>query len=86
MQLPRSSGILLHPTSLPGGRQTFAAEIEIWKSYFENPSRNGGLRARTIRDPQELHDLTAFFSLEVGNATGDTTPWSSTKVWSSGAS
>ncbi|HET7084865.1 MAG TPA: cbb3-type cytochrome c oxidase subunit I [Rhizomicrobium sp.] len=49
-------------TLLPGGQQTFAAEMEIWRRYFENPGGNGGLRVQAIHDPQELHDLTAFFS------------------------
>lgn len=49
---------------------SFNKEIEVWKKYFEHPVNNGGLPVRAVNDPQELHDLTAFFlgSLEFGGA------------------
>lgn len=49
-------------TMLPAGVETFAKEIEHWKTYFEKPELNGGLTANLITDPKELHDLTAFFT------------------------
>lgn len=46
----------------PAGAQTFRAEIGRWKAYFRNPQGNGGLPANLLTDPQQLHDLTAFFT------------------------
>ncbi|MGB3810603.1 MAG: nitric-oxide reductase large subunit [Parvibaculum sp.] len=48
-------------TLLPAGAETFSDEIARWKAYFENPELNGGLKAKLITDPKELHNLTAFF-------------------------
>jgi nitric oxide reductase subunit B len=49
-------------TLLPAGVDTFHNEIDVWKTYFEHPVNNGGLPVRAVSDPQELHDLTAFFT------------------------
>jgi nitric oxide reductase subunit B len=49
-------------TLLPAGAETFQNEIVVWQRYFENPSSNGGLPVKAVRDPKELHDLTAFFT------------------------
>ena len=49
-------------TLLPAAVDTFHNEIGVWKTYFENPVDNGGLPVRVVSDPQELHDLTAFFT------------------------
>jgi len=49
-------------TLLPAGAETFADEIARWKTYFERPQHNGGLSANLISDPEEIHDLTAFFT------------------------
>jgi nitric oxide reductase subunit B len=49
-------------TVLPAGADTFQAEIARWKEYFRDPRGNGGLPANLITDPQQLHDLTAFFT------------------------
>jgi nitric oxide reductase subunit B len=49
-------------TLLPAGAETFRSEINIWKRYFETPTSNGGLPVKEVSDPQELHDLTAFFT------------------------
>ena len=38
----------------------FAHQISEWNQYFSDPARNGGLRARTISDPGELKQLSAF--------------------------
>lgn len=54
-----ATGVL---TLLPAGAETFAGEIARWKTYFENPALNGGLTAKLITDPRELHNLTAFFT------------------------
>jgi nitric oxide reductase subunit B len=49
-------------TVLPAGAQTFQTEIGRWQDYFRDPRRNGGLPANLITEPQQLHDLTAFFT------------------------
>lgn len=49
-------------TLLPAGVETFHDEVARWKTYFENPINNGGLKVRAVHDPKELHDLTAFFT------------------------
>jgi nitric oxide reductase subunit B len=49
-------------TLLPAGAETFRDEIGIWNRYFEIPTGNGGLPVKAVSDPQELHDLTAFFT------------------------
>jgi len=49
-------------TVLPAGAQTFQTEIGLWQDYFRDPRGNGGLPANLITDPQQLHDLTAFFT------------------------
>ena len=54
-----NTGVL---TLLPSGAETFAGETARWKSYFENPELNGGLKANLISDPREIHNLTAFFT------------------------
>src|SRR5215467_4978092 len=54
------------PTSatlaLPAGAvQSISGQVEYWRKYFDGPERNGGLARETVRDPQELRQLTAFF-------------------------
>jgi nitric oxide reductase subunit B len=49
-------------TLLPAGAQTFQEEIGRWEDYFRNPQHNGGLPANLLTDPQQLHELTAFFT------------------------
>jgi nitric oxide reductase subunit B len=49
-------------TLLPAGTETFRDEIGVWQRYFEIPAADGGLPVRAVSDPQELHDLTAFFT------------------------
>lgn len=46
----------------PAGTQTFQTEIGRWQDYFRDPRDNGGLPANLITEPQQLHDLTAFFT------------------------
>lgn len=38
----------------------FGRQAGVWSDYFSDPGRNGGLRARTISDPGELKQLSAF--------------------------
>ena len=38
----------------------FRHQTSVWNEYFSNPVRNGGLSARTISDPGELKQLSAF--------------------------
>ena len=40
----------------------FRYQTSAWNEYFSNPARNGGLRARTISDPGELKQLSAFIA------------------------
>lgn len=47
---------------LPPGALTYREEISRWERYFHDPKRNGGLPTDLIADPQQLHDLTAFFT------------------------
>ncbi len=41
---------------------SYRRQIEKWTSYFSEPSNNGGLPAKYIRDSQEIKQLTAFFA------------------------
>jgi nitric oxide reductase subunit B len=41
---------------------SFRRQIVDWTEYFATPSNNGGLAARTVADPRELRQLTAFFA------------------------
>jgi nitric oxide reductase subunit B len=38
----------------------FRHQTSVWNEYFSNPVRNGGLKPRTINDPGELKQLSAF--------------------------
>ncbi|MEP7259561.1 MAG: cbb3-type cytochrome c oxidase subunit I [Usitatibacter sp.] len=38
----------------------FHRQTAVWSEYFSNPERNGGLTAKTISDPIELRQLSAF--------------------------
>lgn len=49
-------------TLLPAAPETFAEETARWEAYFQSPERNGGLSANLISDPDDLHDLAAFFT------------------------
>ena len=44
----------------PAYEDWFGRQISVWNQYFSDPARNGGLRARTISDPGELKQLSAF--------------------------
>ncbi len=44
----------------PAYADWFDQQTNAWNEYFSNPAGNGGLRARTIRDPIELKQLSAF--------------------------
>lgn len=41
---------------------SFTRQIAYWRDYLELPERNAGLPAQTIRDAEELRQLTAFFA------------------------
>jgi len=49
-------------TLLAPGASAFAQEVAHWTAYFQKSDGNGGLTANLISDPDELHDLTAFFT------------------------
>ncbi|MCR4301627.1 MAG: hypothetical protein NUV51_08450 [Sulfuricaulis sp.] len=38
----------------------FRHQPSVWAAYFTEPARSGGLSARTISDPDELRQLSAF--------------------------
>jgi nitric oxide reductase subunit B len=38
----------------------YRQQIDDWRAYFREPSRNGGLKAGLIHDPVELQQFTAF--------------------------
>ena len=44
----------------PAYEDWFRHQISVWHEYFSNPGRNGGLGPRTISDPGELNQLSAF--------------------------
>ena len=44
----------------PAFADWFGQQPGVWKDYFSSPTRNGGLSARTISDPTELRQLSAF--------------------------
>jgi nitric oxide reductase subunit B len=41
---------------------SFRIQQGLWKDYFAAPGHNGGLAAGLIQDPEQLHELTAFFA------------------------
>ena len=41
---------------------SFHVQQGMWRDYFAAPDRNGGLPAGLIQDPEQLHELTAFFA------------------------
>jgi nitric oxide reductase subunit B len=41
---------------------SFHQQQEAWREYFSAPEHSSGLSAGVIRNPDELHDLTAFFA------------------------
>ena len=42
--------------------EVFGDAPEYWRDYFSTPEKNGGLQHDLITDPQELHQLSAFFA------------------------
>ncbi|MBP9676585.1 MAG: cbb3-type cytochrome c oxidase subunit I [Anaerolineaceae bacterium] len=46
----------------PAEVRSFENQIAVWTDFFKNPEENAGLTANLISDPDELHDLTAFFA------------------------
>src|ERR1035437_1076407 len=53
---PQTGVLAVGPTYEDG----FRHQTSVWNEYFSNPVRNGGLSARTISDPGELQQLSAF--------------------------
>jgi nitric oxide reductase subunit B len=50
---------------------TFLAQQEAWAVYFANPGTDAGLQAGLIHDPQEIRQLTAFFSWAAWGSVAD---------------
>ncbi|HEY0562044.1 MAG TPA: cbb3-type cytochrome c oxidase subunit I, partial [Methylophilus sp.] len=44
----------------PAFKDWFAQQPSVWVQYFSNPALNGGLSVKTISDPAELNNLSAF--------------------------
>ena len=42
--------------------RTLAESPARWKDYFSDPAKNGGLKRNLITDPEELRQLSAYFS------------------------
>ena len=45
-----------------GYQDWFKQQAGAWNEYFSDPSRNGGLSVKTISDPVELNQLSAFMA------------------------
>ena len=44
----------------PAYQDWFNAQPDAWIEYFSSPAKNGGLTAKTISNPEELRQLSAF--------------------------
>ena len=44
----------------PAYEDWFKAQPDAWTEYFSHPAKNGGLTAKTISNPEELRQLSAF--------------------------
>lgn len=53
---PKSDALVVGPAF----GDWFRNQPEVWEEYFSTPARNGGLSAKTISDPIELKQLSAF--------------------------
>jgi nitric oxide reductase subunit B len=53
---PQTGGLAVAPAFA----DWFGQQPGVWKDYFSSPTRNGGLSVRTISDPTELRQLSAF--------------------------
>jgi nitric oxide reductase subunit B len=50
---------------------SFKNQVAKWAAYFSGPALNGGLPAKYISDPDEIHKLTAFFAWTAWAAAAD---------------
>ena len=48
---------------------SYREQIAHWRAYFENSGKNWGLPPKTIKDPEELRQLTSFFAWTAWAAT-----------------
>jgi nitric oxide reductase subunit B len=55
---PKTETLIFTPPEVASYRN----QIEKWTAYFSQPNLNRGLLIRHIKDPNELRQLTAFFS------------------------
>ena len=44
----------------PTYQDWFEAQPDAWREYFSSPAKNGGLTTKTISNPEELRQLSAF--------------------------
>lgn len=49
-------------TFIDAERASFQKQLKIWTDYFKHPITNSGLPDNYINDPEEIHQLTAFFA------------------------
>ncbi|KKM01351.1 hypothetical protein LCGC14_1795300 [marine sediment metagenome] len=49
-------------TFIDAERASFQKQLTIWTDYFKHPITNSGLPDNYINDPEEIHQLTAFFA------------------------
>lgn len=55
---PKTDTLIFIPSEVASYRN----QIEIWTTYFSQPTLNRGLLFKHIKDPKEIQQLTAFFA------------------------
>ena len=49
-------------TFIDAEKESFQKQLFFWTDYFKRPTSNSGLPNNYINDPEEIHQLTAFFA------------------------
>ena len=49
-------------TFIDAEKDSFQRQLTVWTDYFKHPISNSGLPDNYIDDPEEIHQLTAFFA------------------------
>ncbi len=49
-------------TFINAEKESFQKQLTVWTDYFKHPISNSGLPDNYIDDPEEIHQLTAFFA------------------------
>lgn len=50
------------PAFINAEKDSFQRQLTVWTDYFKHPISNSGLPDNYIYDPDEIHQLTAFFA------------------------